>query len=264
MPVKRRGGGGEAVVAEDEEVAKVDFAKVPSLRPVFKAAQEGGTITAANASSLSDGASALVLMSAARAAELGVKPLAVIRGFGDAEQAPMEFPTAPSLAIPVALQRAGMCLADVDYHEVNEAFAVVALANAARLGLLAQVGAGRRGVRGRLPGHLHAPSLLPSLAAGPHGPPQRFRRRRRLGPPHRELWRAHPRDAPRCAAGPRRHCRLRVHLQRGRRRQRNGHRAPQVACSSCTSQPSLLEAPPFCRLWLAARKKSGGHWLTPT
>lgn len=103
---RRGGSGGDAPpVSVDEEVSKVDLARVPSLRPVFKA--QGGTITAANASSLSDGASALVLMSAARAQSLGVTPLAVIRGFGDAEQAPMDFPTSPAKAVPVALKVSG-------------------------------------------------------------------------------------------------------------------------------------------------------------
>lgn len=162
VPVKGRGGGAATTtVSVDEEVSKVDLGKLSSLRPVFKPAAEGGTITAANASSLSDGASALVLTSAARAKALGATPLAVIRGFADAEQAPIDFPTTPSKAVPIALQvsaaggrgpaapprqsaalppisqRAGLTLRDVDYHEVNEAFSVVALANAQRLGLLA-------------------------------------------------------------------------------------------------------------------------------
>ena len=87
-------------------------------------------MTAANASTLNDGASALLVMSAQRAQELGLKPLARIRGFGDAAGAPIDFPTAPSLAVPIALKNAGIEASDVDFHEVNEAFSVVALANA--------------------------------------------------------------------------------------------------------------------------------------
>lgn len=95
-----------------------------------------GTITAANASSLNDGGAALVLMSAAKATALGLKPLARIRGYADAEQAPIDFPTAPAKAVPVALARAGVTAADCQFHEINEAFSVVVLANMARLGLL--------------------------------------------------------------------------------------------------------------------------------
>ena len=102
VPVMVKGRKGDATAfTHDEEIAKVDLSKVTTLKPVFKTQ---GTITAANASSLSDGASALVLMSAAKARSLGVVPLAVIRGFGDAEQAPIEFPTTPSLAVAIALK----------------------------------------------------------------------------------------------------------------------------------------------------------------
>lgn len=112
---------------------QVNFDKIPTLKPAFKA--QGGTVTAANASSLNDGGAAVVLMSGARAAALGLKPLARIRGFADAEQAPIDFPTAPAKAVPVALARAGVRAADIDFHEVNEAFSVVVLANARKLGI---------------------------------------------------------------------------------------------------------------------------------
>lgn len=110
----------------------MNFEKMTTLKAAFK---KDGTITAANASKLNDGAAALIIMSADRARELGLKPLARIRGFGDAEQAPIDFPTAPAKAVPVALKRAGVTAADCAYHEVNEAFSVVALANARVLGL---------------------------------------------------------------------------------------------------------------------------------
>lgn len=89
----------------------------------------GGTITAANASKLNDGAAALVLMSADKARELGLTPIARIRGFGDAEQAPIDFPTAPAKAVPIAMKRAGVTVKDCQLHEVNEAFSTVVLAN---------------------------------------------------------------------------------------------------------------------------------------
>jgi acetyl-CoA C-acetyltransferase len=117
----------------DEEVAKVNYEKLPGLKPAFK--PKDGTVTAANSSKLNDGAAALVLMSAERARELGLKPLARIRGYADAEQAPIDFPTAPAKAVPIALARACVTAKDCDYHEVNEAFALVALANGRVLGL---------------------------------------------------------------------------------------------------------------------------------
>jgi acetyl-CoA C-acetyltransferase len=131
VPVKGRKG--DTIVSVDEEYTKVAFDKVATLKPAFKPV--GGTITAANASSLNDGASALVVMSAAKAAALGVKPIARIRGFADAEQAPIDFPTTPAKAVPVALARAGVTAKDIDYHEINEAFSVVVLANMKLLGL---------------------------------------------------------------------------------------------------------------------------------
>jgi len=111
----------------DEEPSAVQLGKISTLRPAFTT--DNGTVTAANASSLNDGAAAMVLMSEASALELGLKPLARILGYGDAEQDPVDFTTAPSLAVPVALKNAGLELSDVDYHEINEAFSVVALAN---------------------------------------------------------------------------------------------------------------------------------------
>jgi acetyl-CoA C-acetyltransferase len=126
------GKGKEMVVAEDEEYKKVNFDKVSSLKPAF---HPEGTVTPANASSLNDGASALLLMSEHKARALGLKPLAKILGFADAEQAPVDFTTSPSLAVPKALKNAGVELKDVDFWEVNEAFSVVALANAKILGI---------------------------------------------------------------------------------------------------------------------------------
>lgn len=114
------------VVNEDEEFRKVDFNKIPSLRPVF---DKNGSVTAANASTLNDGAAAVVLMSAEKAASLGLKPLARIRSFADAQQAPEWFTTAPSKALPRAVEKAGLTLSDIDFFEINEAFSVVAIAN---------------------------------------------------------------------------------------------------------------------------------------
>jgi acetyl-CoA C-acetyltransferase len=119
-------------IAEDEEYKNVIFDKIPTLKPVFKT---DGTVTAANASTLNDGASALVLMSKQKAEELGIKPIAKILGFADAEQAPIWFTTSPSLAIPKALKAAGIEASKVDYYEINEAFSVVAIANNQKLDL---------------------------------------------------------------------------------------------------------------------------------
>lgn len=112
--------------ANDEEPAAVKFDKIPALKPVFK---KDGTVTAANASTLNDGAAALVLMSAEKAKELGITPLAKVLAYADAQQAPEWFTTAPSKAIPLALQRANISKEQVDYFEINEAFSVVSLAN---------------------------------------------------------------------------------------------------------------------------------------
>ncbi|XP_048769533.1 acetyl-CoA acetyltransferase, mitochondrial-like [Ostrea edulis] len=118
--------GDPKVVTEDEEYKKVNFDKFASLRAVF---QKDGTVTAANASTLNDGAGALVLMTAAAANRLGVTPLARILGFADAARHPIDFPTAPALAIPKVLEMTGVKKEDVDMWEINEAFSVVVLAN---------------------------------------------------------------------------------------------------------------------------------------
>jgi acetyl-CoA C-acetyltransferase len=123
IPVK---GKDPIVISEDEEYKKVDFAKLPGLRPVFV---KDGTVTAANASTLNDGAAAVVLMSKEKAEALGIKPIAKIRSFADAQQAPEWFTTAPSKALPRAAEKAGISLNDIDFFEINEAFSVVALAN---------------------------------------------------------------------------------------------------------------------------------------
>ena len=115
-----------SMIENDEEVHSVKFDKIPSLKTVFK---KDGTVTAANASTLNDGAAALVLMSKEKAEELGLKPLARIISYADAQQAPEWFTTTPSKAIPIALERAGIKISDVDYFEINEAFSVVSLAN---------------------------------------------------------------------------------------------------------------------------------------
>lgn len=119
--------GDPVIVDKDEEPASIKLDKVPTLVPAFD--RKAGTVTAANASSLNDGACAMVLMTEQAAKERGIKALARIRGFGDAAQAPVDFTTTPSLAVPFALRNAGIDASDVDYHEINEAFAVVALAN---------------------------------------------------------------------------------------------------------------------------------------
>lgn len=124
--------GNTTIVDKDEDAYSVNFDKLPGLKPVFK---KDGTVTAANASALNDGAAALVLMSADRAQEMGLKPLARILSYADAQQAPEWFTTAPSKAIPLALQRAGKSIADVDFFEINEAFSVVSLANNQEMGL---------------------------------------------------------------------------------------------------------------------------------
>lgn len=132
VSIKQRRGDPK-VVDRDEEFGRLKAEKVPTLATAFK--RDGGTVTAANASSLNDGAAALVVMSAAAARDRGLTPLARIRGYGDAAQAPEDFTTAPALAVPRALAHAGVSAGDIEYHEVNEAFAVVVLANAKLLGL---------------------------------------------------------------------------------------------------------------------------------
>lgn len=133
VPVEIKGKKGDVTLfAEDEEYKNVSFEKIPSLKAVFT---KDGTVTAANASTINDGAAAVLLMSKEKAGELGLKPLARILGFADAAQDPMWFTTTPSLAIPKALKAAGVDAKNVDYYEINEAFSAVALANNKKLGL---------------------------------------------------------------------------------------------------------------------------------
>ncbi len=124
--------GQPVVFAKDEEPYNVKFDKIPTLNPVF---QKGGTVTAANASTMNDGAAALVLMSSEKAAELGLRPLAKIIGYADAEQAPEWFTTTPSIAVPKAVAKAGLEMEDIAYWELNEAFAVVGIENSRRMKL---------------------------------------------------------------------------------------------------------------------------------
>lgn len=133
IPVEITGRKGEVTVfAEDEEYKNVNFDKIPGLKPVFT---KEGTVTAANASTINDGGAAVILVSKEKAKELGLTPIAKIRGFADASQDPMWFTTTPSLAIPKALKAAGVDSKDVGFYEINEAFSAVALANNIKLGL---------------------------------------------------------------------------------------------------------------------------------
>ena len=124
--------GDDIIVSEDEEYKNVRMDKIPTLRAAFS---KDGTVTAANASTINDGAGAMVLMSKEKALELGLKPLATIKGYADAAHEPKWFTTAPAKALPKALKRAGVDLKDVDFFEFNEAFSVVVLANMKILGL---------------------------------------------------------------------------------------------------------------------------------
>ena len=119
--------GDPIIVSKDEEYTNVKLDKIPSLSPVFT---KDGTVTAANASTINDGAAAIVLMSEEKAIALGLKPLAYIRSYADYAQEPKWFTTSPAKALPKALEKAGLAIDDVDYFEFNEAFAVVGLANA--------------------------------------------------------------------------------------------------------------------------------------
>ena len=131
VPIPQRKG--DAVLfAKDEEPFNVKFDKIPELRPAFT---KEGTVTAANASTMNDGAAALVLMSGEKVKELGLKPIAKILSYADAEQAPEWFTTTPSLAVPIALKKSGLSVQDIDYWELNEAFAVVGIENTKRLQL---------------------------------------------------------------------------------------------------------------------------------
>jgi acetyl-CoA C-acetyltransferase len=134
VPVEVPGGRGKppVVVDRDDEVKNLNESKLRGMRPAFKS---DGTVTAPNAAPINDGAAAVVLMSEAKVKELGVKPIAKILGWGDAEREPERFTTAPALAVPKAIKHAGITEADVDFYEINEAFSVVALANMKLLGL---------------------------------------------------------------------------------------------------------------------------------
>lgn len=129
VPQKR---GEPIIINKDEEYTNVKLDKIPTLSPAFT---KEGTVTAANASTINDGAAALVLMSEEKAIELGLKPLAYIKSYADAEQEPKWFTTSPSVALPKALKKIGLTVDDVDYFEFNEAFSVVGLANSKILGL---------------------------------------------------------------------------------------------------------------------------------
>ena len=133
IPVKLPQKKGDSVIIDkDEEPYKVNFDKIPDLKPAFS---KEGTVTAANASTMNDGAAALLLMSKNKADELGLKPIAIIKGFGDAEQDPCLFTTSPSLALPKALAKAGIEKEAISYFEFNEAFSVVGLVNTSLLKL---------------------------------------------------------------------------------------------------------------------------------
>ena len=124
---------GEPIIFDkDEEFTNVRMEKIPSLRPAFT---KDGTVTAANASTINDGAAAMVLMSREKANALGLKPIAIIKGYADAAQEPKWFTTAPAKALPKALAKANVDLGDIDFFEFNEAFSVVGLANMKILGL---------------------------------------------------------------------------------------------------------------------------------
>ena len=124
--------GASIIMTEDEEFKNVKMEKIPALRAAFS---KEGTVTAANASTINDGAAALILMSSEKATELQLTPIAKIRSYADAAQEPKWFTTAPAKAIPKALEKAGISINEVDYFELNEAFAVVGLANMKILGL---------------------------------------------------------------------------------------------------------------------------------
>ena len=119
-------------VSRDEEPWNVKFEKIPELRPAFV---KDGSVTAANASTMNDGAAALVLMSKEKAEALGLKPIAKIRGYADAEQAPEWFTTTPSVAVPKAVAKAGLKMEDIEYYELNEAFSVVGIVNSQKMNL---------------------------------------------------------------------------------------------------------------------------------
>ena len=132
VPVTVKTRKGDVIFGEDEEYKAVSFDKIPALKTVF---QKDGTVTAANASTINDGAAALLLMSAEKAKALGLKPLAKVLSYADAEQAPEWFTTTPSVAIPRAVEKAGLKMSDIGFFEINEAFSVVSLANIQLLNL---------------------------------------------------------------------------------------------------------------------------------
>jgi acetyl-CoA C-acetyltransferase len=131
VPIPQRKGD-PVMFAKDEEPWNVKFDKIPELRPAF---EKDGTVTAANASTMNDGAAALVLVSKAYAEAHGLKPIARIISYADAEQAPEWFTTTPSLALPKAVAKAGLQMGDLEYVELNEAFSVVGIANIKKMGL---------------------------------------------------------------------------------------------------------------------------------
>jgi acetyl-CoA C-acetyltransferase len=133
VPVEMVGRKGETTLfSQDEEYKNVNFEKIPQLKPVFS---KEGTVTAANASTMNDGAAALVLMSGEKMKALGLTPLAKVVSYADAEQAPEWFTTTPSLALPAAVQKAGLKMTDLSYVELNEAFSVVGIVNTQKMGL---------------------------------------------------------------------------------------------------------------------------------
>jgi acetyl-CoA C-acetyltransferase len=133
VPVEIPSKKGDPIVfSKDEEPWNVKFDKIAGLKPAFS---KEGTVTAANASTMNDGAAAVVLMSSEKANAMGIKPLAIIRGYADAEQEPVWFTTTPSIALPAAAKRAGISVSDLDYVELNEAFSVVGIVNTRKMNL---------------------------------------------------------------------------------------------------------------------------------
>lgn len=133
VPVSLKSKKGDILISEDEEYKNVKFDKIPGLKGAF---QKDGTVTAANSSTLNDGASAIVLMSLEKAQALGLKPLAKIISYADAACAPEKFTIAPSLAIPLALKKANLTIDEISLFEINEAFSVVVRANEKVLNVL--------------------------------------------------------------------------------------------------------------------------------
>ena len=132
VPVSIQSKKGEVIIDKDEEPWNVKFDKIAALRPAFG---KEGTVTAANASTMNDGAAALVLMSKEKAESLGLKPIAVLRSYADAEQEPVYFTSTPSIAVPKAVEKAGLKMTDVDFVELNEAFSVVGIVNSKKMNL---------------------------------------------------------------------------------------------------------------------------------